>query len=57
MAKARKKPSEKAAEKSTFIVRTDAVIVAGTPHFYAEQVKLSDADAKPYLRDGRIEKT
>ncbi len=49
--------SEKKPAKSTFIVRTDAVIASsGKPHFYGEKVKLSDEEAKPLLRDGKVEK-
>ena len=56
MARPRKKPSEKPSEKSSYTVRTDAVYVAGTPSFYGDKVKLSDADAKPLLRTGRVSK-
>jgi hypothetical protein len=52
MARPRNKPSA----KSSYTVRTDCVIVAGSPNLYGEQVKLSDADAKPLLKDGKISK-
>jgi hypothetical protein len=42
--------------KSSFTVRTDCVVVAGTPHFYAQKVKLSEAEAKPLLREGKVSK-
>ena len=42
--------------KSTFIVRTDAVIASNKPHFYGEKVKLTDEEAKPLLKDGRVSK-
>ena len=46
-----------AEKKSTFIVRTDAVVVAksGTA-FYGEEVKLSDEEAKPLLTEGKVSK-
>ncbi len=43
--------------KSTFVVRTDAVIASTGPAFYGDKVKLSPDEAKPLLRDGRVEKT
>ena len=45
-----------AEKKSTFIVRTDAVVAKSGTTFYGEEVKLSDAEAKPLLKDGRVEK-
>jgi hypothetical protein len=42
--------------KSSFTVRTDCVVVAGTPHFYAQKVKLSEEEAKPLLREGKVSK-
>ena len=47
---AKKKPG-----KSTFVVRTDAVIASNKPHFYGK-VKLSEEEAKPLLKDGRVSK-
>ena len=47
---------EKAAAKSSFTVRTDCVIVAGTPSFYGDKVKLSPQDAKPLLKEGKVSK-
>ena len=46
-----------AEKKSTFIVRTDAVVVAksGTA-FYGQEVKLSDEEAKPLLTEGKVSK-
>jgi hypothetical protein len=32
------------------------VIVAGTPSFYGDKVKLSEADAKPLLKEGKVSK-
>ena len=45
-----------AAKKSTFTVRTDCVIVAATPHFYGDKVKLSQEEAKPLLAEGKVSK-
>jgi hypothetical protein len=42
--------------KSTYTVRTDAVIAASKPHFYGEKVKLSEEEAKPLLREGKVSK-
>ena len=42
--------------KSSYIVRTDAVIASNKPHFYGETVKLSEEEAKPLLKDGRVSK-
>lgn len=46
----------KKADKSTFTVRTDCVIVAATPHFYGDKVKLSQEEARPLLKDGKVAK-
>jgi hypothetical protein len=54
MARLRKQAEPKA--KSSFIVRTDVVHVAGTPNFYGDRVKLSPEDAKPLLREGKVSK-
>jgi hypothetical protein len=49
-------PAKKKAAKSTFTVRTDAVIASmGKPHFYGDKVKLSD-EAKPLLKEGKVSK-
>jgi hypothetical protein len=41
--------------KSTFTVRTDAVFTAGgTAHFYGGKVKLTEEEAKPLLRQGKV---
>jgi hypothetical protein len=42
--------------KSTYTVRTDAVITSSKPHFYGEKVKLSEEEAKPLLREGKVSK-
>jgi len=42
--------------KSTFVVRTDQVFASSKPHFHGEKVKLSDEEAKPLLKDGRVSK-
>jgi hypothetical protein len=43
--------------KSTFTVRTDAVFTAGgTAHFYGGKVKLTEEEAKPLLRQGKVSK-
>jgi hypothetical protein len=49
--------AEKKSAKSTFIVRTDAVIASsGKPSFYGEKVKLSDEEAKELLKEGKVSK-
>ena len=45
-----------AERKSTFIVRTDAVHAKSGPAFYGEKVKLSDEEAKPLLKEGKVSK-
>ena len=40
--------------KSTFIVRTDAVVASSETAFYGEKVKLSDEEAKPLLKEGKV---
>jgi hypothetical protein len=51
MGRPRKEP------KSTFTVRTDAVVAStGKPSFYGDKVKLSDEEAKPLLKDGKVSK-
>jgi hypothetical protein len=53
MASERKKPA-----KSSYVVRTDAVIASsGKPAFYGQEIKLSPEEAKPLLKDGKVEKT
>jgi hypothetical protein len=47
---------KKSPAKSSFTVRTDCVIVAGTPSFYGDKVKLSDEEAKPLLKEGKVSK-
>lgn len=43
--------------KSTYTVRTDAVVASsGKAAFYGEKVKLSEEEAKPLLKDGRVSK-
>ncbi len=49
--------AEKKSAKSSYVVRTDAVVASsGKPSFYGEEVKLSAEEAKPLLKDGRVEK-
>jgi hypothetical protein len=51
------RPRKEPKAKSTFTVRTDAVIAStGKPSFYGEKVRLSDEEAKPLLREGKVEK-
>jgi len=45
-----------AKKKSTFIVRTDMVFASNKPHFHGEKVKLTDEEAKPLLKEGKVEK-
>ena len=46
----------KGTSKSTFIVRTDQVFASSKPHFHGEKVKLSDEEAKPLLKEGKVSK-
>jgi hypothetical protein len=46
----------KSPAKSSFIVRTDCVVVAASPHFYGDKVKLSDEEAKALLKEGKVSK-
>ena len=47
--------AEKKPAKSSYVVRTDAVIASsGKPSFYGEKVKLSEEEAKPLLREGKV---
>lgn len=49
--------AEKKAAKSSYIVRTDAVVASSDkPSFYGEQIKLSDEEAKPLLKEGKVSK-
>jgi hypothetical protein len=48
--------AKKKETKSTYTVRTDAVIASNKPHFYGEQVKLSEEEAKPLLKEGKVSK-
>jgi hypothetical protein len=48
--------AEKKSAKSSYVVRTDQVVAFNKPHFYGEQVKLSDEEAKPLLKEGRVSK-
>jgi hypothetical protein len=48
-----RKPSD---AKVKVIVRTDAVVVAGTHYHYGQAVTLSADQAKPLLAGGRVEK-
>jgi hypothetical protein len=32
------------------------VVVAATPHFYGDRVKLSQEEAKPLLKEGKVSK-
>ena len=41
---------------STYTVRTDMVTASTKPHFYGEKVKLSDEEAKPLLKEGKVSK-
>jgi len=45
-----------AAAKADYIVRTDAVVVAGKHYHYGSKVKLDAATAKPLLAVGKVEK-
>jgi hypothetical protein len=36
--------------------RADAVIASSKPHFYGETVKLSEQEAKPLLKEGKVNK-
>ena len=47
---------KKSPAKSAFTVRTDCVVVAGTPSFYGQTVKLSPEEAKPLLKEGKVSK-
>jgi hypothetical protein len=47
---------EKKTSNSTFIVRTDMVVASSRPHFYGDKVKLSEEEAKPLLREGKVSK-
>ena len=40
--------------KSTFIVRTAHVFASSKPHFHGEKVKLSEEEAKPLLKEGKV---
>jgi hypothetical protein len=42
--------------KSSYVVRTDAVIASSKPHFYGEKVSLSKEEAKPLLKEGKVSK-
>jgi hypothetical protein len=48
--------ARKDTQKSEYIVRTDAVVVDGEHYHYGATVKLSAADAKPLLDQGKVEK-
>jgi hypothetical protein len=48
--------AEKTSAKSSYVVRTDQVVASNTPHFYGEKVKLSDEEAKPLLKEGKVSK-
>ena len=49
--------AEKKSAKSSYVVRTDAVIASsGKPAFYGEKLKLSEEEAKPLLREGKVSK-
>ena len=49
--------AEKKSAKSSYVVRTDHVLASsGKPSFYGEKVKLSDEEAKPLLKEGRVSK-
>jgi hypothetical protein len=49
--------AEKKQAKSSYVVRTDQVLASsGKPSFYGEKVKLSDEEAKPLLREGKVSK-
>ena len=49
--------SERKPAKSTYVVRTDAVIASSKPHFYGDKVKLSDEEAMPLLKDGKVSRS
>ena len=46
--------AEKKPNKSSYTVRTDQVVASNKPHFYGEQVKLSEEEAKPLLKEGKV---
>jgi hypothetical protein len=47
---------EKKTSASTYVVRTDAVIAKTGPAFYGDKVKLTEAEAKPLLAEGKVSK-
>jgi hypothetical protein len=47
----------KKSAKSSYVVRTDAVVASsGKPAFYGEKVSLSEEEAKPLLKEGKVSK-
>jgi hypothetical protein len=48
--------AEKKPSASSFIVRTDAIHAKTGTAFYGEQVKLTAAEAKPLLAEGKVGK-
>jgi hypothetical protein len=50
--------AEKKPAKSSYIVRTDAVIASsGKPSFYGDKVKPSEEEAKSLLREGKVSRS
>jgi hypothetical protein len=47
---------EKKSGKSSYVVRTDAVVAKSGTAFYGEEVKLTDEEAKPLLKEGKVSK-
>jgi hypothetical protein len=48
--------AEKRTGKSTYVVRTDAVVAKSGTAFYGEEVKLTPEEAKPLLAEGKVSK-
>ena len=46
--------AEKKTSTSSFIVRTDAVHAKTGTAFYGQKVKLTEAEAKPLLAEGKV---
>ena len=45
-----------ATSRATSSAPTRCVASSGKPHFYGEEVKLSDEEAKPLLKEGKVSK-
>jgi hypothetical protein len=48
--------AEKKSAMSTFIVRTDAIHAKSGTAFYGEKVKLTEAEARTLLAEGKVSK-